>query len=289
MSIDEAQARRGGIDAVGPLQAFDLLELAGSDEGWPPGYVAYGFGADAASFRRALEHWRFGRLGRIADVGCGFGRWSPFLAEVNDEVIGFERHERGVVLGRKLADAFGLDNLRFETADIAAIPTPADFFDGVWCCNVLQFTHRGRVLRELNRVMRVGGRLAILKYNGGGGVWETFFRSFAQGGLDGYNTQFALNCLKNGPLHNGRANYGTAEAVPAMLEEYGFALEGSVSAAYRSPGADRHDAGDWPALARRLETDDAFRDDFLKRPEFANGFPLVIDLVAIKQRDLMRV
>ena len=271
---------------MGSLGAFDLFGLSGDEAGWPAGYLANGFGGEAAYFRRAVRRRGFAGLGRVADAGAGFGRWSPFLAEVNDEVVAFDRNPRGVELGRKLADRFALDNLRFEQADLAALPAADAAFDGVWCNNVLQFTDRGAVLREFNRVLPVGGSLAILMFNGGGGVLETFFGGYARGGLEDHGARFALQCLKNGPLHNGRANYGTIQSAQPMLAQFGFALKERPQARFRSRGT-RIDGGeDLAALARRLESDAAFRDDFARRPRFADAFPVTLDLLAIKRRDL---
>src|SRR5665213_155503 len=238
MSNADGPSRHGAVDAAGPLRAIDIVELAGGEGGWPEGYLPHGFGAETAALRQAIDRWGFGRLGRVADVGCGFGRWSPFLAEVNDEVVGYERNAKGVALGGRLADLFALTNLHFERADITALPVEAATFDGVWCCNVLQFTDRGAVLHELNRVLRSGGRLAILKYNGVGGVLETFYAGCARGGLGDHNAQFALRCLRRGPLHDGRDNYGSVETASRMLEGFGFALDEAPSATFRAGGVE---------------------------------------------------
>jgi ubiquinone/menaquinone biosynthesis C-methylase UbiE len=285
MADGTAEGRRGAIDAAGPLGAIDIMGLAGGEEGWPEGYLKHGFGAETAALRQAVERWGFAGLGRVADVGCGFGRWSPFLAEVNDAVVGYERNARGVALGARLAALFALTNLTFEAADIAALPVPAESFDGAWCCNVLQFTDRGAVLHEINRVLRTGGRLAILKYNGVGGVLETFAAGYARGGLGDRNAQFALRCLRRGPLHDGRDNYGSVDTAARMLEGFGFALAETPGAFFR-PGEARGSEIDPQELAARLESDAAFRDEFIKRPDLANAFPVVLDLVTTKVRDL---
>ena len=276
---------RGKIDQAGPLSAIDIVALAGGEAGWPEGYLAHGFGAETPALRQAVDRWGFKGLGRVADVGCGFGRWSPFLAEVNEEAVGFERNEKGVALGRQLADLFAMNNLRFEKADITRLPTEDGAFDGVWCCNVLQFTDRGKVLRELNRILRIGGRLAILKYNGVGGVLETFYSGYARGGIDDHNARFALRCLRQGPLHDGRDNYGSVETAARMLETFGFSLIESPAATLR-PGGVEETRTDLEALATRLETDAAFAEDFASRPAFADGFPVVLDLAAVKTADL---
>ncbi|MDQ2861667.1 MAG: methyltransferase domain-containing protein [Pseudomonadota bacterium] len=275
----------GKIDQAGPLSAIDIVALAGGEAGWPEGYLAHGFGAETPALRQTVGRWGFKGLGRVADVGCGFGRWSPFLAEVNEEAVGFERNEKGVALGRQLADLFALNHLRFEKADITKLPVEDGAFDGVWCCNVLQFTDRGKVLRELNRILRIGGRLAILKYNGVGGVLETFYSGYARGGIDDHNARFALRCLRQGPLHDGRDNYGSVETAARMLETFGFSLVESPAATLR-PGGVEETGTDLEALATRLETDAAFAEDFANRPAFADGFPVVLDLVAVKTADL---
>jgi SAM-dependent methyltransferase len=286
MPDDDPATRRGRIDSAGPLRELDIVELAGSETGWPPGYLAKGFGADAATFRRAVARFKFFRLGRVADVGCGFGRWSPFLAEANDEVIGFERNEKGVEIGRKLARLFGLANLHFQEADITALPSPSSSFDGAWCCNVLHLTDRGKVLSELNRILRPGGRLGILKYLGAGGVLEKFRRDYAQGGLMDRNAQFALQWLAHGPQFNGLHNFGDLGSAAPMLEEFGFSLDGLPNATFGSARRERTPTIDLQSLAIDLANDEAFRNRFVNQTELAHDFPISIDLVAIKQRDL---
>ncbi len=191
-----------------------------------------------------------------------------------------------MALAREIADAFGLTNLVFETADMTELPVPAASFDGAWCWNALQFADRGAVLRELNRVMRVGSRLGLFRYPAAGSVLQTFLIGMARGGIDHRGAQFALRCLRRGPLDEGRDNHGSLETAGPMLEAFGFSLEEPASATFH-PGGTEQAGLDVEALAARLETDAAFRDDFVKRPELANAFPVVIDLVATKTRDLM--
>ena len=126
--------RRGDIDAVGPLASFDLLAFAdGVDHLVTWLSRQRNFGAAARSrFRQGVDRWGFRGLGRIADVGAGYGRWAAFLAEENGEVLGFERNEKGVALARRLASHFALSNLRwihgwpdFQSSISGKMPSPS--------------------------------------------------------------------------------------------------------------------------------------------------------------------
>ncbi|MEO8927235.1 MAG: class I SAM-dependent methyltransferase [Caulobacteraceae bacterium] len=277
--------RHGNIDALGSLLELDLLKLAESETQWPANFgqkPRY----EALHFRRFIERWGFENLGRVADVACGSGLWSAFLAEVNDEVVGYDRNELSVAFGGSLAKTFGLTNLRFEPADITALPTLGGTFDGVWCQNVLNLTDRGRLLDEMNRVMRVGARAAILGYNCAGRVLDKFFIGFERGGITDPLAQFNLRTLENGPLHNGENNYGAPESISAVLEECGFALEGSPLVTGPTQESAQPDWEELRVLARRLQSDGAFCAEFVKNPDFAKTFPGNISFIAIKRHDL---
>jgi SAM-dependent methyltransferase len=311
---------RSRIDRAGSLKRFDLVALAGGDDPWN-NYLSSGFGQEAKWFRRVIRRSKFNGLGRIADMGSGFGRWALFLAEVNDRVVGFERNNGGVAFAGRLADYFGIRNVDYHVADLTALPADDSSFDGIWFGNILHLTDRAKALGEANRVLRVGGRLAATKFNAVGVVVQKLVDGVGRGGIADPMAQFRLRSLEAGPDFDGFPNYGDPDGVQEILARFGFELDGPpvvtlaarprltfddfLRAAFDPPMWPVLVAGfaffpwreaprtvntnaptvDFSALAARLRNDEAFRDGFMARAEL-EGLPMNIDFAAIKTRDL---
>jgi SAM-dependent methyltransferase len=274
--------KHGRNDATGPLSKLDLLQFADGKDPWASNYITAGFGGNVPRFREAVRRWQFDGLGRIADIGSGFGRWSVFLAEVNERVDGFDRNDEGVALSRRLATFFHLQNQEYHSANIAVLPADSASFDGVWCANTLHVVDRAKTLREANRILRVGGRLVALNFNGLGAVSQKFIIGYQRGGLNGHVTQWALRCIARGPRYSGEPNYGDVDLLAETLGEFGFSLEGDPL--IFPPKVTPTDI-DHKELADRLKTDDAFCSTLVNDPNFARSFAINISFSAVKIGD----
>ena len=116
------------------------------------------------------EDYRLGglldRLGpvaglRILDVGSGKGRFSRALQRRGASVIGIDLSQG------MLAGAVGLDRVR---GSVRHLPFPGGYFDCVVAVEVLEHLAASTVdaaLGEFRRVLRPGGRLAIVDKNAG--------------------------------------------------------------------------------------------------------------------------
>ena len=98
---------------------------------------------------------------RVLDLGCGKGRFAAALAADGAEVIGLDRS------AAMLASARGLDRV---LASARRLPFASASIDGVVAVEV--FEHLpvraiGEVLREVRRVLRPGGIVAIVDKNAG--------------------------------------------------------------------------------------------------------------------------
>ncbi len=92
-------------------------------------------------------------LEAAADVGCGFGRLTPVLAEVFANVVGFERESEFVRQAQELWPSIDFR----QTASLAKLPARPGSFDFVLTFTVLQHlidTEVRRVAEELKRVLR---------------------------------------------------------------------------------------------------------------------------------------
>ena len=101
---------------------------------------------------------------RLLDCGCGPGTITVGLAErvAPGEAIGIDLAPTQVGRARALARERGLDNLRFEVADVCALPFPDAHFDAAFASNVLQYLPDPLVgLKELRRVLKPGGVVGV--------------------------------------------------------------------------------------------------------------------------------
>jgi SAM-dependent methyltransferase len=109
---------------------------------------------------------------QILDVGCGPGTISADLADrlPRGRVTGIDA-ARGII--EQARESIGArQNLSFTTGDVYALDFPDDTFDVVHAHQVLQ--HLGdpvRALREMSRVARPGGLVAVRDADYGGMIW----------------------------------------------------------------------------------------------------------------------
>src|SRR5262249_48001638 len=130
---------------------WDLLQVgdAGVREPASPREVySLGYENSTAGFFRArpasphalffLPHLRPGL--RVWDGGCGPGSMTADLAAIvaPAEVAGIDIEPDQVDLATRLAGERGLSNVRFQAADLYALPFPEKSFDAVFLHGVLE-------------------------------------------------------------------------------------------------------------------------------------------------------
>jgi ubiquinone/menaquinone biosynthesis C-methylase UbiE len=101
---------------------------------------------------------------RILDAGCGTGEASRRLAELfpRSQVLGIDIIDSHLDLARERGAHIG-SRLRFEHKDLFALDIPDDSFDLTVNRHVIHSVpHADRVLAELARVTRPGGRLHLI-------------------------------------------------------------------------------------------------------------------------------
>lgn len=124
----------------------------------------------------AIEHCvdRFGAAPseRILDVATGTGFAARRLAARGADVLGVDFAAEAIDAARELDRAGDID---FRVADAEALPFPDAHFDGVLSTFGVMFCgDPQRAARELGRVCRPGGRLALATWAQHGGVAEMF-------------------------------------------------------------------------------------------------------------------
>lgn len=105
---------------------------------------------------------------RVLDMACGEGAYTCMLAErvgKRGMVSGVDISPAYLALARRQADcAPNRGAISFQTGDIEALPFDDNTFDLVWCAqSMYSLPDPIAALRELRRVTRPGGRVAIFE------------------------------------------------------------------------------------------------------------------------------
>jgi len=111
-----------------------------------------------------FERYGLGGALRILDAGCGTGEITSRLADLfpDADVLGVDVIDAHLVLGRRRHARFG-SRVRFEHQTIFDLEAADGTFDLTVCRHVLHAVpHADRVLGELVRVTRPGGRLHLI-------------------------------------------------------------------------------------------------------------------------------
>jgi ubiquinone/menaquinone biosynthesis C-methylase UbiE len=150
---------------------------------------------------------------RILDLGCGSGGFCRLLAPLvspGGRVVGVDLAPDAVALATRLSAKDGPETLAFELGDGHDLRFADGSFDAATCISVLGFCRDpGRVLAELRRVLRPGGRLLLAhadeearRYNGSDGeLGRRVRRAIAARGWDFRIGQRLAPLLDEGGFH----------------------------------------------------------------------------------------
>jgi len=102
----------------------------------------------------------------VLEVGCGVGAQTVTLARRSPEArfTSVDVSARSLAEARRRTDASGLANVRFQQADVFALPFAAESFDHVFVCFVLEHLSRPvAALAILDGLLRPGGTLTVIE------------------------------------------------------------------------------------------------------------------------------
>lgn len=99
----------------------------------------------------------------VADLGAGEGTFSQLLAQRAERVIAVDNSARMVEFGSGLAREHGLENIEYREGDMEALPIEDATVDIAFFSQSLHHAqHPEKAVKEANRILRAGGRIAIL-------------------------------------------------------------------------------------------------------------------------------
>jgi ubiquinone/menaquinone biosynthesis C-methylase UbiE len=100
--------------------------------------------------------------GAALDVGCGDGLLACGLAARCETVTGIDRDARMIALARERAGGQALRSVTFVSEDFLEYPFKDDSFDFACANTALHHMHFAAALTKMARVLRPGGRLAVI-------------------------------------------------------------------------------------------------------------------------------
>jgi 2-polyprenyl-3-methyl-5-hydroxy-6-metoxy-1,4-benzoquinol methylase len=135
--------------------------------GYPPRDSLPALRARAArsEFARALDHAIPGDA-LVAEIGCGTGQLSLFLASADRRVVGADLARPSLELARAAAARYGVRSVQFVETDLRAPGLRRGAFDVVICSGVLHHTPDPREsFAAVAQLARPGGVVVVGLYN----------------------------------------------------------------------------------------------------------------------------
>jgi SAM-dependent methyltransferase len=210
------------------FKALDPLEISGGLNPYGEGDVnvfnmfrlGQGFYRDYIVTRTGFT----GR-GRVLDLLSGFGMWSIFLAEHNQEVYGLDILPNCKTYGERLARYFEVDNIKLLTGDVSRTREFRNgYFDFIWIYSGLQYVDRADTLKEVSRLLSPGGRLFVGNYNSQGLMLNYLMDGIKKNSVNEGVSQWALGALVAGPHGNGKPSFGTVDTIGDVVKSFGLRL-----------------------------------------------------------------
>jgi ubiquinone/menaquinone biosynthesis C-methylase UbiE len=99
-----------------------------------------------------------GRLGNLAEFGCGTGFYTQVLASKADSVVATDLSPGMLALAR---DQIKAANMTFQTEDGQKTSFRDGVFDTTFMSLVIHFTEPEKTLAEMRRILKPGGTLII--------------------------------------------------------------------------------------------------------------------------------
>jgi SAM-dependent methyltransferase len=102
----------------------------------------------------------------IAEVGCGTGQMSLYLARADRRVVALDLSRAALALGAAAARRYGVGDVHFVECDLTRLPLREQVFDVVYCSGVLHHTPDPRAsFARIVEAVKPGGHVILGLYN----------------------------------------------------------------------------------------------------------------------------
>ncbi len=111
----------------------------------------------------------------VLEAGCGVGAQTLYLSknhkDMDVEIISIDHSRESINKAREKLSPF-YKNVTFQVADILDLPFPAEMFDHVFICFVLEHLNNPlEGLEKIKKVLKPGGKITIIEGDHGSCFW----------------------------------------------------------------------------------------------------------------------
>jgi ubiquinone/menaquinone biosynthesis C-methylase UbiE len=133
--------------------------------------------ADQANTLSHLLHYDsiFSPPGNILEAGCGTGAQTIILAKQNPECrfTSIDLSEYSLMIAEKLIKTNNILNVRFQAADVFNLPFPAESFDYIFVCFLLEHLREPlKALGSLKKVLKPRGSITVIEGDHGSAYYH---------------------------------------------------------------------------------------------------------------------
>lgn len=168
------------------------------------------------------KRWDLKNVHSLLDVGCGIGHWGqllePFLPK-DATVYGVDREQEWVDKAQERTAEYK-KRFNYQVSKAEKIPFPDNTFDMVTCQTLLLHVHDvSKVLKEMVRVLKPGGLLAVIEPNNS--ITEIVFDtvSYKESAAESTRAvQFHMNC-ERGQQKLGQGFSSIGDLLPAYFHK----------------------------------------------------------------------
>jgi len=142
----------------------------------------------------------------VLEAGCGVGSQTVSLARNSPaaRIVSIDIAAASVAAARAKVEAAGVKNVRFQQADVFALPFAPETFDHVFVCFLLEHVSRPlEVLARLKHVLKPGGSITVFEGDHG----STYFHPDSAAAYDAIRCQVELQRAAGGNANIGRELY----------------------------------------------------------------------------------
>lgn len=151
----------------------------------------------------------------VLEAGCGVGAQTLTLARNSPQarIVSIDIAAKSLEAARAKVEAAGFGNVRFQQADLFALPFERESFDHVFVCFVLEHVARPlEALAKLKEVLKPGGTITVIEGDHG----STCFHPDSEAAHAAIRCQVELQRAAGGNANIGRELY-------PLLRQAGFA------------------------------------------------------------------